>query len=173
MLTVDFTDDLEARNCNLTLAYDPSIIDRPSSELSFTVKSDDIPLTVSTKLQEYQNIKFIFKIIAWIAMGLFVLGLPFKMIGVELVNCCQVIYISLCLYSRPELLYSAISGLDTVTGGWSLIANDDNLSLLPGFTDRVKISSNFIENSGIVAATLAFFCLLWTIFMFIKHCSCQ
>jgi len=41
---VDYREDMENRNCNLTLAYDPSIIDRPASSLSFTVISENTEL---------------------------------------------------------------------------------------------------------------------------------
>lgn len=34
-LTVDYTEDMEARLCDLTLTYDPTIVDRASSYLSF------------------------------------------------------------------------------------------------------------------------------------------
>ena len=89
---------MEERQCTATLAYDPTIVDRPSSQLSFDVKSQNTKLVISNKLNEYAQIKFIFEIIALIILGLFVVSLPRKMVGVELLNSCQTSYLSLCLY---------------------------------------------------------------------------
>lgn len=97
-LNVDYTEDMEDRSCILTLAYDPTIVDRPASQLTFDVKSNDMKLIVSNKLSELKQIKFIFGIIALIALGLFVISLPRKMLGVEMIYCCQIAFLSLCLY---------------------------------------------------------------------------
>ena len=134
-----------------------------------------MPLIVSNKLSEYQQIKFIFGIIALISLGIFLIGLPHKMLGAELINCCQMTFLSLCLYERPVLLYTALKGLSPVTGGWSYFAddNDSDLLLLPGLTDRVPVSPFFLENSGIVAGCLVVMTLLWGALQLIKHCSCQ
>ena len=89
---------MEERSCNASLAYNLTIIDRPASKLLFKVKSDDVPLTINNKIDEYLQIRFIFGIIAFIALGLFVMALPRKMLGVEILNCCQMTLLSLCLY---------------------------------------------------------------------------
>jgi len=132
-----------------------------------------MPLIVSNKLSEYQQIKFIFGIIALISLGIFLIGLPHKMLGVELLNCCQMTFLSLCLYERPVLLYTALKGLNPVTGGWSYFTDDSDLLLLPGLTDRVPVSPFFLENSGIVAGCLSAITLLWGALQLTKHCSCQ
>ena len=43
-LVVDFSEDMEERNCNLSLSFDPSIIDSANSTISFTVNSINEPL---------------------------------------------------------------------------------------------------------------------------------
>jgi hypothetical protein len=121
-LAFDYTEDMEGRYCTVTLAYDPTIVDRPSSQLSFDVRSHNAKLVISNKLSEYAQIRFLFGIIALIALGLFVVSLPRKMPGVELLNCCQTAFLSICLYERPLFLYNALKGLSLVTGGWSLFA---------------------------------------------------
>jgi hypothetical protein len=118
----DYTEDMEGRHCTVTLAYDPTIVDRPPSQLSFDAKSQNAPLIISNKLSEYAQIRFLFGIIALIALGLFVISLPRKMPGVELLSCCQTAFLSLCLYERPLFLYNSLKGLSIVTGGWSLFA---------------------------------------------------
>ena len=81
-LTVDYTEDMEARLCDLTLTYDPTIVDRPFSYLSFEAVSSNSKLVISSKLDEYQQFKFIFNILSMITLAIFVLSLPFKMPGV-------------------------------------------------------------------------------------------
>ena len=81
-LTVDYTEDMEARLCDLTLTYDPTIVDRPSSYLSFEAISSNSKLVISSKLEEYQQFKFIFNILSMITLAIFVVSLPFKMPGV-------------------------------------------------------------------------------------------
>ena len=101
-------------------------------------------LVVSNKLGEYQQLSNFFKIIGLIALGLFVFGLPRKMLGVEVLSCCQMTFLSLCLYQKPLLLYTSMKGMNPVSGGWSLFAEDYETDLLPGFTDRVNISPLFL-----------------------------
>ena len=79
---VAYTEDMEDRSCTLTLPYDPTIVDRPASRLSFDVKSNDLKLIVSNKLKEYGQLKFIFGIIAMVALAIFGISLPRKMLGV-------------------------------------------------------------------------------------------
>ena len=122
-------------------------------------------------LSEYQQAQFIFNIIAWIALALFVVGLPRKMLGVEIINCCQMALLSLCLYGKPIFLYTSLEGLNPVTGGWSLFSN--NNSLLPKLTDMINLSPIFIESSIIVVGSLVAVLILWGFFMLCKHCSCQ
>ena len=105
-------------------------------------------------------------------MGLFLVGLPTKMLGVELLSCCQMSFLSLCLYEKPVFLYTALEGLSLVTGGWSLFSEGENYSLLPGLTDRVTLSYDFLKSSGVIAGSLTVIVLLWGVLMLVKHCNC-
>lgn len=135
---------MEGRHCIVTLAYDPTIVDRPASQLSFNVKSSlNGKLVISNKLSEYAQIKFIFNIIALIALALFVVSLSRKMLGVELISCCQTAFLSLCLYERPLFLYNTLKGLSFVTG-WSLFSDGYDSDLLPNLTDRVTFSPLYL-----------------------------
>ena len=111
--------------------------------------------------------------LALIALGLFVIGLPRKMLGVELLSCCQMSLLSLCLYEKPVFLYTSLEGLSPVTGGWSLFSEGEGSSLLPGLTDRVTLSSDFLKTSGVVAGSLTAIVLLWGVLMIVKHCTCE
>ena len=39
LISVDYTEDMEDRQCTLTLDYDPTIVNRSTSKLTFDVKS--------------------------------------------------------------------------------------------------------------------------------------
>ena len=81
-------------------------------------------------------------------------------------------FLSLCLYEKPVFLNTALEGLSLVTGGWSLFSEGENSSLLPGLTDRVTLSYDFLKSSGVIAGLLAAIVLLWGFFMLVKHCTC-
>jgi cysteine-rich repeat protein len=80
-ITADYSEDLEKRDCVLTLSYDPSLILSPTSTLDFIVQSDNDPLTISTKLAQFADFSFIFRTLSYISMVLFALSLPHKLIG--------------------------------------------------------------------------------------------
>jgi len=79
------------------------------------------------------------------------------------------VLLSLCLYEKPIFLNNVLEGLNFVTGGWNLFAGDEDSSLLPGLSNRITISSLFLERSGIIAGSLALISLIWVIMMLIKH----
>ena len=170
-MEVAYNEDMEGRSCTLTLPYDLTIVDRPASRLSFDVKSNDLKLIVSNKLKEYRQLKFIFGIIAMVALAIFGISLPRKMLGVELLNCCQISFLSLCLYSPQKFIYSALKGLSLVTGEWSFFGEGADFFLIPGLTDRITISSLFAHNSAFVAGSLVLIVGLWSAFMLAKHCG--
>ena len=39
LISVDYTEDMEDKQCTLTLDYDPTIVNRSTSKLTFDVKS--------------------------------------------------------------------------------------------------------------------------------------
>lgn len=52
-LVADYTTDMEDRSCNLTLTFDPNIIESTASKLSFTVKSRNSPLIITQYIEQY------------------------------------------------------------------------------------------------------------------------
>jgi len=102
---VDYTEDMENRNCNVSLAYDPTIAQKMPSDLSFTVQSNNTGLIMFYNFEQFDMFQFIFSILSYSVVAAFLLSLPFKMLGVELISCCQIVYFSLCLYDRPVILY--------------------------------------------------------------------
>jgi len=94
------------------------------------------------------------------------------MLAVELLSCCQMSLLSLCLYEKPVFLYNTLEGLNPVTGG-SLFSDGEKVFLLPGLTDRVIIGANFLESSGVISGSLGATVILWGLFMLAKHCFCQ
>ena len=121
-LVVDFSEDLEERTCNLSLSFDPSIIDSANSTISFTVNSINEPLIFYSNVETLTAIKNIFKVLSLIALVLSVLTIHHKLIGAELMICCQMVYLSLCFYSKPSYLMKSIEAFHLVSN-WSLFSS--------------------------------------------------
>jgi hypothetical protein len=85
---------------------------------------------------------------------IFVLSLPHKMIGPELMSCCQLVYLSNVLYIEPSFLLSSVQNFRLVTGTWSLLTSSSDSKLLAPFSERVDLSKYFIKDSCIVVAIL-------------------
>ena len=102
VLTVkaDYTTDMEGQDCNLTLAFNSSIIVSPSVTLSFPAVSDNIELRVSQNKSQYATIKSIFVYLSYIALALFVLSLSHKLIGAELLVAFELAYLSNALCDK-------------------------------------------------------------------------
>jgi hypothetical protein len=107
-ITVDFSEDLEARACNLTLTSSFIAARYRDSSLAFPAISNDIPLIVSYYLESYYSIETIFRILSYASLGLFVVSLGHKLIGAELLFCCQLVCLSNCLYRAPSFLFSSV-----------------------------------------------------------------
>ena len=80
-MVVDYFDDMEDRNCNVTLGYDSTYLNSQASVLNFTVDSRNTELLYVSRIEEYKTIKFIFEILSYIALGIFVVSLSHKLIG--------------------------------------------------------------------------------------------
>jgi hypothetical protein len=80
-LNVNYTDDMEGDTCNLTMAYNYSIIWSRSSNITFQVKSSNVPLIYSSNSSSYSRFVYIFTIISYCVLAIFVLSLPSKMVG--------------------------------------------------------------------------------------------
>ena len=81
-LTVDFEEDLENRDCTLSLGFDPSLVRSRTASLSFVVESDDLPLIVVSNLSAYGTFTFIFETLSFVAVAVFALSLGHKLVGV-------------------------------------------------------------------------------------------
>lgn len=107
-LTVDYSTDMEDRQCQLDVSFDSAVIISPNATLSFAAVSRTSPLLVSHKMKEYATIKLIFGVLSYIVLGVFLASLPHKMIGAELLLSTQLVYLSNCLYAKPTFLGSSL-----------------------------------------------------------------
>jgi hypothetical protein len=73
-----------------------------------------------SKISDYQRITFIFRVLSFIALILFALSLGHKLIGAELLTCCQLVYLSYCFHRDSSVLYGSLQEFRLVTGYWSL-----------------------------------------------------
>ena len=60
VLTADYTEDIEDRTCNLTLSFDPSLVSSQAHSSIFIVQSSNIALLYYSRIDQYEQIKFIF-----------------------------------------------------------------------------------------------------------------
>jgi hypothetical protein len=73
-------------------------------------------LTYNQLTDNRAQVVFIFKGLAFAALGLYFLSLLHKMIGLEFIINCQLIYLSFALYPRPTFLASSIKAFSPVAG---------------------------------------------------------
>ena len=99
-------------------------------------------------------LKFIFEFLAYIALGIFFVSLPHKLIGAELLSSLQIIFLSYSFHSNPSFLLRSIFALNLVTGKWSFFTQEGDKYLIDPFTERTAIAPYFIENSIIIVAIL-------------------
>ena len=105
---------------------------------TFIVASNNAALIFSEKVDQFRTLRFIWNLLSYGSLVIFVLSLPHKMIGVELISSCQIVYLTLCFEEQPTFLFGSLRELNLVTGYWSLFYQEDHDKyLIPGFTDRV------------------------------------
>lgn len=163
MLTVDYTQDLEGELCKLTLSYDASVIISPNSTIAFDAISRTAPLIISTNIAFFDQFKVIFTALSYVALALFCLSLPHKLIGAELLVCCQIVYVSHCFYGRASFLMTSLKSFNLVTGLSTFFYADADRELLFPFTDRVEITAVFLKSCLFIVVALLLFALLWGI----------
>ena len=124
---VDYTADMEGVNCQLSIIYDPQLAIIQNNSLNFKVDSRNEELVLVDEEQREQKAKitFIFRILSYAVLVVFLLSLPHKMIGVELVVSCQIAYFSYVLYANPTYFSSAIPNLILVTGYRTLFYREE------------------------------------------------
>lgn len=97
------------------------------------------------------NFIMVSKIIAYIILAVFLVSLPHKMIGSELLVCSQIVYLSNCFYKIPSFEFSTVNNFHLVTGYWSLFYSSADKKLLTPFTSRVEISPEFMDSNLLVS----------------------
>lgn len=119
-IIVDYSSDVEERACSLNVAFDSNYIRTPTTWLNFTAQSETMPLIIFSLDSEYKISKLIFRVLAYSALALFLLSLAHKMIGAELLTCCQLVYFSICFYNPLTVPFSAIKNQGTARGYFPL-----------------------------------------------------
>jgi cysteine-rich repeat protein len=165
-LIVDFTEDLEGRSCTLTLNISSSIR-YPMSSLVFDAVSDDIPLVISLYLESYIAIKTIFRILGIVAIGLFIVSVSHKLIGAELLVCCQMVCLSSYFYRVAPFLFNSVKELGVVTG-WPLLHSDSDSSTISPFSNRVDVGPSFAKNNVVALPILLFSIVLFVVLKLIR-----
>ena len=151
---------MEGVPCNLELGFDQNILRSPSSKISFTVISNDFPLFYSTLIGQLRTIGISFKSLSYAVMGTFVLSIAHKLMGAELLICCQIVYLSISFYKMPPIFLSPLKNFNIVTGDWSFFHKSAYDEMLVPFTQRVQISAYFIENTLFVLSFWAFLLII-------------
>lgn len=121
---------MEGLACNLTLTLNTTFIKYSSVSLAFNAIGRNIPLTISHNLDSNNTIEFIFKILSYMSLALFVLSLSHKMIGAELLLCCQMVYLSNCFNEKSTMIMNTVKSFQMVTGDWSFFHSDSDQELL-------------------------------------------
>ena len=119
-IRVDYTTDMEDQNCTVTFSFDQQIIESPAINFDFQAVSENMPLIITSYSDSYALSKVIFFYLSIAALIVFILSLPHKMIGAEVLSCCQVVYLSNSFYEKPRFLFSSVKSFQLVTGYWSL-----------------------------------------------------
>ncbi len=101
------------------MTFDRAFVRSPSTKLKFTAKSSNYPLTYTANLGYYLNLRDLFHLFGYIAVAFFAVSLPHKMIGAELLVCCQIIYLSNCFYKIHSFFFSTVREFGLVTGDWA------------------------------------------------------
>jgi cysteine-rich repeat protein len=96
-VAVDYSADLEGKNCSMSLAFNYSLARSPTFTLDFTAHASGEALSYSASTggsSAAVNSGFLFKTISYMTVLLFLLSMPHKLAGAELIVACQVVYLS-------------------------------------------------------------------------------
>jgi hypothetical protein len=159
-VTADYTTDMEGLPCILSITFDSSLILSPAVALHFSAVSNTVPLRISLFKGEFAIIEMVFEYVAYAALAVFLLALPHKMMGAELLSSCVLAYLSNALYQESSFLLSSIKKFNLVTGDWALLHTEDDAGLIRPFTDRVELTEYFLTSSAITFTVLAAIVLL-------------
>jgi hypothetical protein len=114
------------------------LLENTNISLSFEAISRNTPLIISQYRDQYKTFKSIFRALSYLVLGLFLLSLPHKMIGAELLFNCQIVLISNALYTRPSFLFNSVKNFGLVSGDWSFFYSSEvDQNVFYPFSDRV------------------------------------
>jgi cysteine-rich repeat protein len=145
-VAVDYSTDLEGRSCSISLAFNFSLARSPAFTLDFTVQSNGEALSYSESMSSSSAVAstgFLFNVLSYIALLLFLLSLPHKLAGAELMVTCQMVYLSYGFFLKSSTTFSKLKELGLITGKWSLFYKEADSHLIPGFSDRFEITPIF------------------------------
>jgi hypothetical protein len=114
-----------------------------------------VALTYNDLTDKSTQMVFIFKILAFAALGIFILSLLHKMIGVEFIANCQFIYLSFALYPHPTYLANSIKSFSPVAGLPSIFYRSKYREMLAPFTEATEMSRQFLENTFVWTCLVA------------------
>ena len=114
---------MEGVDCQLNITFDKDTQAAEDSNIDFTADSRTQKLIVvdANIINTKKQISFIFKILSYIVLGVFVASLGHKMLGLELISTCQMIYFSYMLYSPMTYGCTALAEFRFVTGYRTLL----------------------------------------------------
>ena len=96
------------------------------------------------------------------------MSLGHKLMGAELMYCCQMVYLTYGFMKKSSFLFSTVKGLKLVSGGWSLFHKEEYTQGGINFMKMIEINPYFIENSLIIGLMLIFFMIVLGILMAIR-----
>ncbi len=82
IIIADYTKDMEGALCNLIINYEDTLETIANSSLSFSAISSNTKLILSSRLDIWNQITFIFKILSYVALAAFFFSFAHKMAAV-------------------------------------------------------------------------------------------
>ena len=119
-VSVDFSTDLEGMPCNMTFAFNTTIIESPNITVTFDAVSETQPLRIVQNQEQLKTTNTIFWAISYVAICIFFLSLGHKMIGAELTTNLQIVCLSNALYDKGYFFFNEVRRLELVAGFWSM-----------------------------------------------------
>lgn len=106
-MTVDYTEDLEDKQCRLEIDFTSSggLINSPNAVLNFQAISRTLPMIVTKDAALIGQTAAIFELLSKIALGFFAFSAVHKMIGAETLTVFQLVYLSNCLYPKTNMYF--------------------------------------------------------------------
>jgi hypothetical protein len=154
-LTVDFSNSIEGQQANFTLAYDPSKVTLPPTELSFKMVGYNDPLNYA----EPADLQSVILYLGYALDGLFLLQLfvsmvLHKMIGLETMQIAQTVFFVRYLLqdSGPMAVYNFCSL--SFINGYNPFSSYTNVMNLDAVTMRLGFGKHFLFNVMIQVALI-------------------